>query len=177
MTRWVRRHDEGDRMKRWFLALVLTACGSDGTPPIADATAPDAAAGSSQVPPRGQSAIEPWLAAGFYQSWHCEAQVEPSRGGAHGRDRICTNDVLHAAAPPFPAGSASVIEMYDAAERTNGFAVSLKVAGSGDQSWYWYERAGSSPTSRPVADAVAYPACGTNCHADAPTDNVFIRAP
>jgi hypothetical protein len=167
-------------MKHAVAVMVLLAAGCASSPPSGDAAASspgsDAGAASSpEVPPQGQQALEAWLATGAYKGWHCEAQISPSRGGAHGSDRICTNDLLHAApAPPFPLGSASVAEMFDAQGRTNGYAVSVKVAaGSGDSTWYWYERAGSSPTSRPVADTIAHPVCA-DCHSQSPTDNVYI---
>jgi hypothetical protein len=160
-----------------FLGMV--SCNSGGSPMAAGDAGPEAAAPSPELPPQGQKALEAWLAAGYYKGWHCEQQVSPSRGGAHGRDRVCTNDILHAApSTPYPVGSASVVEMFDSADRSNGFAVSSKVAaGTGASTWYWYERAGSSPTSRPVADSIAYPTCGENCHSQAPMDNVFVLAP
>jgi hypothetical protein len=164
-------------------ALALLLCnGCNGASDGGDAgpSAPDG--GSSQPPPQGQLAVEAWLASGSYLQppWRCESGImAPRLNGAHGRNRTCTNDILLGAdSVPYPVGSASVKEMFDAQSRPNGFAVSLKVApGSGNDSWYWYERPGSSPTSRPVADGVAVDLCGGACHADAPRDNVFFRAP
>jgi hypothetical protein len=148
------------------------AAGPDGGAPITDAAGP----------PQGQPAVEAWLAQGVYRQapWRCEAMVSaPRLDGAHGHDRTCTNDVLLAAdSAPYPVGAASVTEMFDGQMRRNGYAVGLKVAaGAGDETWYWYERAGESPTSRPVADGVGVEICGKACHADAPRDNVYFRAP
>jgi hypothetical protein len=67
--------------------------------------------------------------------------------------------------------------MYETDNRPNGFAVGIKVApGLEASSWYWYERIGTSPTSRPVADSVGNKLCGPDCHTKAPRDHVFIRA-
>jgi hypothetical protein len=169
--------------RRGFQAALLLLCGGcNGQPVTADAgSAADAVMGSPS-PPQGQAAIEAWLAAGAYLQppWRCEGSImAPRLNGAHGRNRTCSNELLLAAdGVPYPAGAASVKEMFDLQSRPNGYAVSLKVAeGGGDQTWYWYERAGSSPTSRPVADGVAVDICGSGCHADAPRDNVFFRAP
>src|SRR4051812_47361932 len=38
----------------------------------------------SQVPARGSTDIQTWLAAGYYLGWHCEAEPHPARPpGAH----------------------------------------------------------------------------------------------
>jgi hypothetical protein len=161
--------------------LVWVVC--NGAPVAADAgpPAPDGPMVSAR-PPQGQPELEAWLAQGVYLQppWHCETTiVGPRLNGAHGRNRTCTNDILLGAdSVPYPPGAASVKEMFDAQSRPNGYAVSLKIgAGAADETWYWYERPGSSATSRPVADGVAVDICGKACHADAPRDNVFFRAP
>ena len=136
--------------------------------------------GTSELPPQGQMAIEAWLAQGHYRTWRCEDGISsPRLNGAHGRQRICTNNAMaSSAAGTYPAGASAVKEMFDRTDRPSGFAVSLKAAaGAGDETWYWYERTGTSPTSRPVADGIAAKACGPDCHAAAPRDNVFLRAP
>ena len=53
----------------------------------------------------------------------------------------------------------------------------LKLVSACNATWYWYERTGTSPRSRPVADGTAAKNCGADCHAAAPRDNVFVRAP
>jgi hypothetical protein len=96
----------------------------------------------------------------------------------HGRHRICSNDALVASSgPTYPVGAASVKELYFGADdRPNGFAVGIKVApGGASTTWYWYERTGTLPTLRPVADSVADKTCA-GCHVLAVRDNVFIRA-
>jgi hypothetical protein len=137
------------------------------------------AAGTPQRPPQGQLALEAWLQQGHYRGWTCEPTISNRRGnGAHGRHRICSNQVLlDSPAGPYAVGAASVKELYDAADGPNGYAVGLKVAPSpGEESWYWYERTGTSPTSRPVADGVGVKICGKECHAAAPRDHVYIEA-
>lgn len=165
------------------IAVLLACDGGERTagPPgsAADAgTAAPEAGGTPQVPPRGQRALEAWLAEGHYKQWRCEDRIFPARGnGAHGRHRICWNDLMvDSVSGTYPEGASSVKELYDGADRPNGYAVSLKVkGGAGDETWYWYERTGTSPTSRPVADGIAHRTCGPGCHAAAPRDNVYIR--
>jgi len=128
----------------------------------------------------GQASIEAWLAAGHYLAWRCEEGIFPPRlGGAHGRHRICSNQALLASASgPYPVGAASVKELFDGGDKPNGYAVGLKVAsGLGPETWYWYERTGRLATLRPVADGIGVAVCGPGCHAKAPRDNVYIRAP
>ena len=167
------------------LAALGAAAGCNGAAASSDASAASdgaAPAGVPERPPRGQKAIEAWLAQGHYRTapWRCEQGISPARGnGAHGRTRVCSNDLVFVGdSGPFPAGAASVKEMYDADDRSNGYAVGLKIApGDGDATWYWYERGGTSPTSQPVADGVGVEECGPRCHKAAPRDNVYVRAP
>ncbi len=154
---------------------------SDAAVPAVDAAITDPAlTPGPQTPPMGQAAIEPWLAALHYQGWACETQISPVRlNGAHGRHRICSNQlVMGSTSGAFPVGAASVKELFDSGDKPNGWAVGLKIApGTGHDTWYWYERTGRLATLRPVADGVAAGNCGPSCHAKAPRDNVFIRAP
>ena len=165
------------------LAVVVGAfaCGgNDGdapAPPVTPESDAGITAGTPQDPPQGQRSMEAWLAAGHYKSWRCEAQIFPPRGnGVHGRHRICWNDVMAASRDgTFPVGAASIKELYFGPDdKPNGFAVGIKVApGPGFPTWYWYERAGSLPTLRPVADSVGDRTC-SGCHALAERDYVFI---
>jgi hypothetical protein len=162
-------------------ALMASGCDGSSEPDRPRGPSPDAAtaAGTDEVPPQGQAAIEAWLRAEHYLGWACESDVSPPRlNGAHGLHRICTNRaLLDSTAIPYPVGAASVKELYDRMNRPAGYAVGLKVAaGEGPETWYWYERTGSSPTARPVADGVGVKICGPDCHQKAPNDNVFLRA-
>jgi hypothetical protein len=148
--------------------VLLLACHS--SPPAVDE-------GTPQRPPRGQIALEPWLAAGHHRSWACEAMISPPRlSGNHGRQLVCSNDLLVAStAGEYPGGAASVKELFDDADQPNGFAVGLKLdSGEGPQRWYWYERRGVDPTAPPKADGVGLPDCAV-CHGTAPRDFVFVR--
>jgi hypothetical protein len=148
-------------------AVLLLGC---------QASAP-ADGGTAQRPPRGQAALEGWLAAGSHRGWACEGMISPPRlSGNHGRQLICANDLLlGSTSGSYPVGAASVKELYDQADGPNGFAVGLKVEeGDGPQSWYWYERRGTDPTATPRAEGVAVPDCAV-CHGTAARDFVFIR--
>jgi hypothetical protein len=166
-----------------FVLLLAAACNGSGSASVPDAGGadlPDAPPADPQLPPQGQAALEAWLKTGLYKAWTCEVGIHDKRlNGAHGRHRICSNRLLMESLDgPYPVGAASVKEMYEADDRPNGFAVGVKVTtGLAETSWYWYERTGTSPTSRPVAEGVGAKLCGPDCHGAAPRDHVFIRAP
>jgi hypothetical protein len=129
-----------------------------------------------QVPPRGYRDLRAWLAAGHYLTWHCEPERHASRAPSpHGQNRICNNDVLHAAADdaPFPVGSASVKELFNGAGEIRLFAVYRKAeVGTGGDSWYWYEGFGDDV----AANGEGETSC-TNCHKRAAHDYVFTVVP
>ena len=171
------------------LLAALATIAACGTSPAGntDASPDGAAPGTDQIPPMGKAALEPWLAAGRYRSsaWTCEAAISNPRvdpttqiAGQHGRQRVCSNDILLGSdSGPYPVGSASVKEQFDAMDAPYGFAVGLKVApGTGLETWYWYERTGRLVSLSPVADGIGARACGSDCHALAARDNVFVRA-
>lgn len=158
-------------------ALSATSACAAGDPAPAPPP-PDADVTHPQVPPRGQAPLEVWLAMGHHRRWACETAISPPRlSGNHGKQRICSNDLLlGSGGGTYPQGAASVKELFDAADQPNGFAVGLKVEdGQGPQTWYWYERRGTDPAARAKADGLNIPDC-TVCHGTAPRDNVFIRA-
>ena len=169
-------------------AVLALGCGKDaGAPgPILDAAEPvpdsgedEATVATPQRPPRGQEAIEAWLAAGWFRAWHCESDISPPRlTGNHGRHRICSNDLLRGSTSgTYPVGAASVKELFLAGDQPNGFAVGLKAeSGAGPQTWYWYERRGTLATGRPLAQGIAVPDCAV-CHGVAPRDSVYFQAP
>jgi hypothetical protein len=94
---------------RLLAIALLIGCGSDGE--VAE-NVPDAqvVVGDPQLPPQGHAQLEPWLAAGHYQTWVCETDAHPARPpGAHGTNRICSNAVLSASVNgTYPVGAASV---------------------------------------------------------------------
>ncbi|MEQ1635990.1 MAG: hypothetical protein ABL903_04810 [Methylococcales bacterium] len=123
---------------------------------------------SDNIPPTGNAAdLEQWLAKASYKNWACEASLHASAAGSpHGTVRICTNSILATAkATPFPAGSASVKELYTEG-KLSGFSVSVKAKdGEGKGNWYWYQKG--------MADGIDAEAC-EGCHTKA-TDSVFVR--
>lgn len=169
---------------------LLAACGGDEGATQPGVMAPDAgliggggagaqdgSAGApsdpGQTPPQGRAGLDPWLDAGHYKAWRCEQAIMDARPkGAHGRNRVCSNELLSGAvAAPYPVGAAAVKEIFDAQDKMVGLAVALKiVAGTGPSTWYWYERLRGST----AADGVAVPLCA-GCHGQAQVDNIFVR--
>jgi hypothetical protein len=122
-----------------------------------------------QLPPRGMSAIEPWLAARYHHGWSCEPMPRGPMGvSPHGLTRVCSNAVLAASTDSqVPIGSATVKEIYDG-ETLRGHAVSRKVTDDGLAGWYWYEY------QRFVhADGMNEGSC-PGCHYDAPTEMTWV---
>lgn len=156
------------------LALGMTV-GCTDSPPLLSA-GDDLT--DAQRPARGSTDIHVWLDAGYYKSWHCEPEIHDARPGSpHGGNRICNNDVLHAAAAgsaeqAFPIDAAAVKEMY-VGGTLSAYAVMRKVQnrGGGD-SWYWYEGSPGHPSSN--GDGVR--SC-VGCHFDAPRDFVYTLVP
>ena len=149
--------------------LLLTACG-DGPDSYGDDTT------DLQVQPRGTNDILTWIEAGHYMAWNCEAAPHPARPpGAHGTNRICTNDALSAATGegPYPVGAAAVKEVFNGTGGIRLYAVYRKVeAAAGGDSWYWFE----GSRDRVVANGEGDGTC-TGCHGGAPRDFVFTVVP
>jgi len=135
-------------------------------------TNPDLAA---QTPPiSSAAAIEAWLQAGSYKNWACEAQAQaPRAGSGHTPARICSSPLLELQGDGnFPVGAASVKELFSNGQ-LNGYALGVKVqAGNSADSWFWYERIGSSTFANSTAAAIC-----ENCHRTAPRDRVFVTVP
>jgi hypothetical protein len=126
-----------------FSLVALAGCASDPVPTSTGDSSVDV--GTAQLPPMGRVAVEAWLTAGYYRSWHCEAMPHAARSPSpHGINRICSNDALSAftGTGEYPVGSAAVKELYDAAGTSIiGYAVYRHVsAGTIGANWYWYER-------------------------------------
>jgi len=151
------------RSRLQILSLVAAAlswaCGN-GSSSASDS-------GDPQTPPTGRANVEAWLAKRFYQMWTCEPQAHPARPfGAHGQNRVCSNDLLSSAGPgEFPVGAASVKEIYGGSQ-ISGYAVSLHNApGIAGNTWYWYERVGSGTTAGEGASVCV------GCHQQAGIDS------
>jgi hypothetical protein len=158
-----------------FAFCLLAACAADSTVNPEDPDPqpmPDPLAVDDQSPPTSHAAIGPWLAEGAYLTWACEPVPHPARPpGAHGENRICSNDLLSASATgAYPIGAATVKELYRNGE-LDGYAVMRKLADTGAANdWYWYELIGTSV----VADGRSPGIC-TGCHGGAPRDFIFTR--
>ena len=116
----------------------------------------------------GRPALEEWLAAGFYKAWACESgPMSPRPNGAHGRNRVCSNAIVQTnTGGEYAVGAASVKELFDGGNQIIGYAVSRHIkAGSTADTWYWYERSGSSL----FADGVGVGLCN-GCHSAAGSD-------
>jgi hypothetical protein len=122
----------------WVLLLTVVSalgCGSNDEP------------SKSQTPPTNAAALMSWLAAGSYESWHCESSVHEARSPSpHGFNRICSNDLISANAggtADFPSGAAAVKELYASLTDSMpvGYAVYLKTAAdsAAGANYYWYE--------------------------------------
>ena len=153
----------------WYaFACMLGACADPGPDSFGDDLT------ETQLPARGTSDAPAWLGAGYYRQWHCEATPHPARAPSpHGRNRICNNDALHAApAGDFPAGAASVKEIFDG-DGIATYAIARKLTdGTGGDAWYWYE---GNP-GKTYANSEGADNC-TGCHTRAPRDFVFTVVP
>jgi hypothetical protein len=115
----------------------------DGT---GDASADDDDGGAeAQTPPMtGHADLQAWLAEGHYESWTCEAAPHAATIGVspHAMQRICANDLMTAHTDgEYPVGASAVKELFLDDGTRYGFAVSLHFeAGTGGESWYWYEQ-------------------------------------
>jgi hypothetical protein len=149
-------------MKR-LVCLLLSACADQ--PAGVDIV--DAGRSSAmQRPPTSPAELLPWLEAGQYRAWDCEAEPHAARPpGAHGSTRICANALLAGAGPSgaFPVGAAAVKELVGG-DTLYGWAVSVKTGESGaaGEGWYWYEVVEGDV----YAEGFGIAAC-SGCHADA----------
>lgn len=166
-------------------AALLIACSSStsgNSSPDSGAgngTTDSGGAGNDQIPPMGQSALEPWLATGAYKMWHCETTAHAARSPSiHVYDRVCVNDAVANDATGtgvWPQGAACVKELFDPTDTTTvkGYAVSIKTqadSANGDN-WYWFEKEttgtvladGLGSTGAPMTDCVS-------CHSAAGSD-------
>lgn len=154
-----------------MVVITLTACATDPDPgpPSED---PDPGVVDEQTPPTTHAELVPWLAEGHYLAWQCEPESHPARPpGAHGENRICSNDLLSASASgQFPVGAASVKELVRG-DQVTGYAVMRRMtAAAGASNWYWYEAFGANV----VAEGRSPSVC-TGCHSSAPRDFIFTR--
>jgi hypothetical protein len=149
---------------RCVLHCLLAACAEPGPGTFGDDLT------DPQLPARGTSDAQAWLAAGHYRQWHCEDARHPARAPSpHGANRICNNDALHTTlSGDFLAGAASVKEIYNG-DAIVAYAIARKLSdGPGGDAWYWYE---GNP-NKTYANSEGADNC-IGCHARAARDFVF----
>ncbi len=147
--------------------VTVTSCGDDETTNASPGTP-----GSAQTPATGASEMEAWLGAKHYAAWHCEPAAHDARSPSpHGRNRICTNDLLSAHAQgEYPVGAAAVKEI-DSGGSISGHAVYLHVkAGTTGDTWYWYEKLGGRVVADGTGDSGVAKSVCVGCHQAAGTD-------
>jgi cytochrome c553 len=140
--------------------------------------AQDAGGGPVADVPTDGAAMFTWLQRGEYEAWPAESGVHASTG-PHGQVRTFINPTLEsslqAESAEHPVGAASVKELYRDAE-VFGWAVMVKTqAGTGGESWYWYEVFSTTDGSNPVADGNGVGLCA-GCHS-AGVDSVLTPYP
>ncbi len=129
------------------------------------------------VPPQGADAMLAWITNGYYLEWNCEAEPHAARPSSpHGRNRICSNDLLSTnEAELYPIGAAGVKEIY-ADDSIAGYAVYLKTTDeAGGASWYWYEILNSGVIADGIGDAGIEKNVCVGCHVKAEKDMVFTQ--
>ncbi|MFZ5558164.1 MAG: hypothetical protein ACOZDY_15835 [Pseudomonadota bacterium] len=140
---------------------------------------PSARAQSGDVPPTDAAALLKWLQAGKYKKWPRESSPHKSQGPHPAQVIAFLNPALDrsmaAKAPAHPQGAAAVKELYDAAGKPAGWAVSVKTAADsgGGTGWYWYEILGATASGNVVASANGVPLC-FGCHS---TGRDFVLIP
>jgi hypothetical protein len=153
-------------MHRYALALLFMLGCDDGPATFGDVV------DDPQLPPRGSDDILGWIEAGHYMTWSCEPAPHPPRSGSpHGKNRICSNDVLAGSdgTGPYPVGAAGIKEIYSDSGSISLYAVYRKVdAGEGGDTWYWFEGKRGDIASNGEGDSTC-----TGCHSRAPRDFVY----
>jgi hypothetical protein len=144
--------------------------------PLADGASGGDAQAAGQVP-ASPDTLFAYLQSRSYQRFSAESAPHPS-AGPHGDVRAFLNPALEsslaAGDATHPVGAAAVKELYSGGA-VSGWAVSVKVgAGTGGQSWYWYEVFSTSSGDDPI-EGVGNSIC-TGCHAGG-VDFVLVAYP
>ena len=117
--------------------------------------------------PTESDALFAWLQTSPYSGWTSESAIHASAGPHFGDVLTYVNATLEASlsadATEHPVGSASVKELYGDDDVLDGWAAMVKVAaGTGEESWYWYETTNLDQNS-PIAEGIGNGVC-TGCH-------------
>jgi Cytochrome P460 len=126
--------------------------------------------------------LQAWLGAGHYRAWAHESKSHES-SGPHGEAvKTFVSPSLYASLQKsgalHPEGAAAVKELYDAAGKHTGWAVSVKVAAdsASGKGWYWYEVLSTAPGAKPAYEGVGKELC-RDCHTERSADQVLVPFP
>ena len=121
--------------------------------------------GAGELPPTGAESLLPWLQAGRYTGWMAETAPHASDGPHFGKVRAFLNAPLAASLGAgeleHATGAAAVKELYGMGNEVRGWAVAVKLPGTGGggSRWYWFEYF----DGRVVSDARGASLCAS-CH-------------
>ena len=155
--------------------IVGRDAGTDPATVLDDAGTMDA--GGDQAVPAQSGALFSFLQQGGYRRFEAESAPHPS--SVHRRVRTFVNSALATSLAQgggdHPVGAAAVKELFDGDGRPGGWAVSVKLAQTGDDSdWYWYETRDATSGDEPT-EGRGVAAC-SGCHMSG-TDFVLVRYP
>jgi hypothetical protein len=128
-----------------------------------------ARAQTGEPPPTEPAALLKWLQAGQYRQWPKESAPHRSMGPHQALVVTYLNPVLDqsmaAKAAAHPKGSAAVKELLDSANKSMGWAVTVKTSADSDggKGWFWYETLGAAAGGSVTAQANGVSLC-SGCH-------------
>ena len=151
-------------------------------PPPGTAPVPSDLPAEATIVPVKPADLQAWLVAGHYRRWAHESKPHESSGPHGDAVKTFVSPSLHASlqkgGAPHPEGAASVKELYDAAGKHAGWAVSVKVAAdsASGKGWYWYEISSTAAGAKPTYEGVGKELC-RDCHTERGSDQVLTPFP
>jgi hypothetical protein len=145
-----------------FALALLIGCGDSGP-------ASDCSNITAEDVPSESAALFAYLDCAGYEGLASESSVHPSTSAHSSMARVFINDTLEqslaSGAAEHPVGAASVKEIYQGNGTTlRGWAAMVKVeAGSGGDTWFWYENYDTASNDSPVAASRGAGIC-VPCH-------------
>jgi hypothetical protein len=142
------------------IALLLSACGGD------DGGGQTCATINPSQAPSDDGPLFTFLGCKLYEAWPKETAAHATTGPHGSTVRVFVNPTLEGSlmsgAADHPAGSTAVKEIFGGDGALRGWAVMVKVDGTGGDAWYWYENLSTSSNS-PVAASRGASLCA-GCH-------------